>query len=345
MKFMKNAAARLFTVLSALVMLIAACPSVFAADSAKVGLSRTSVSIDVGESMSVKLLNATGKIKWAVSDSDIITYSKGKVTGLSEGKAYLYATNGGKRYKCLVTVHDVDDSVKADVSSITIKKGSSGKVLVFTGGKKVLAKCNAPGLISMSCGNIINNRFYLTIKGKKTGTCTLTVYNKKDPSECFKIKVKITDSGDSGSSGSAWGTSVTVGGSDNTDDSTALSEDEYIDEVIRLVNIERESEGLTPFVKNDDLCAVADVRAKELVKLFSHTRPDGTSCFTAFSEAGIKSGFMGENIAQGYRTPEEVVKGWMNSKLHRENILNSGFTDIGIGYDSASKSWVQEFMG
>lgn len=345
MRFLKNAAAKVLSVISALVMLTAACPSVFAADTDKPHLSHTSVEIDVGESQSVKLLDASGKIKWAVSDQDIITYSKGKVIALSEGKAYLYAINDGKKYKCLVNVYAPDDAIKADVSSITVKKGTTGKVLIFTGGKQVSVKCNAPALVSMSCGNVIDNRFYLNIKGKKTGSCTLTVFNKKDTSECFKIKVKVTDSASSSSEGSAWGTSVTVGGGTADNDGVAMSEEEYIDEVIRLVNIERESAGLAPFTKNDGLCTVADIRVKEVAKKFSHTRPDGTSCFTAFAEAGIKGGYMGENIAQGYRDPEEVVKGWMNSKPHRANILNSEFTDIGIGYDSSSKSWVQEFLG
>jgi uncharacterized protein YkwD len=47
--------------------------------------------------------------------------------------------------------------------------------------------------------------------------------------------------------------------------------------------------------------------------------------------AGYASGTWGENIAAGQRTPAEVVSSWMNSEGHRANILNSQFTEIGIG--------------
>ena len=47
---------------------------------------------------------------------------------------------------------------------------------------------------------------------------------------------------------------------------------------------------------------------------------------------GISYTSAGENIAQGQRTPEEVVQAWMNSAGHRANILNNGFTHIGVGY-------------
>ena len=40
----------------------------------------------------------------------------------------------------------------------------------------------------------------------------------------------------------------------------------------------------------------------------------------------------GENIAWGQKTPEEVMKGWMNSEGHRANILNKNYTSIGVGY-------------
>jgi len=87
--------------------------------------------------------------------------------------------------------------------------------------------------------------------------------------------------------------------------------------------------------------AAAQVRAKEIKTSFSHTRPDGRSCFTALDEAGASYMGAGENIAIGQRTPEQVVNDWMNSEGHRKNILNSNFKYIGVGVDGTA--WTQLF--
>ena len=121
------------------------------------------------------------------------------------------------------------------------------------------------------------------------------------------------------------------------------SDSDYISDVIDLVNQERAKEGLAALQTNDAIAEAARVRAKELLTLFEHTRPDGRSCFTALDEAGVRYYTAGENIAMGYSSPESVVKGWMNSPGHRANILNGSFTTIGVGYDSSKRCWVQLF--
>ena len=105
----------------------------------------------------------------------------------------------------------------------------------------------------------------------------------------------------------------------------------YEAEVLRLVNVERAKYGLSPLVMDKGVTAVAHLRAKEIVRSFSHTRPDGSSCFTAAKELGVSYRSAGENIAYGYATPSQVVNGWMNSEGHRKNILSSSFGKIGIG--------------
>ena len=121
----------------------------------------------------------------------------------------------------------------------------------------------------------------------------------------------------------------------------------YEDEVIRLVNAERAKYGLAALSKDNGAQNVAHVRAKEIVQSFSHTRPNGTSCFTAATELGVTYRSAGENIAYGYRTPEQVVTGWMNSEGHRKNILSSSYTKIGVGcYASGGVLyWSQFFIG
>lgn len=121
----------------------------------------------------------------------------------------------------------------------------------------------------------------------------------------------------------------------------------YEDEVIRLVNVERAKYGLSALQKEQGAVSVAHVRAKEIVQSFSHTRPDGSSCFTAAKELGVSYSAAGENIAYGYADPQQVVNGWMNSEGHRKNILSSSFSKIGVGCYSSGKVlyWSQFFIG
>lgn len=121
----------------------------------------------------------------------------------------------------------------------------------------------------------------------------------------------------------------------------------YEDEVIRLVNEERAKYGLSPLQKDEGAVKVAHLRAKEIVQSFSHTRPDGSSCFTAAKQLGVTYSTAGENIAYGYADPAQVVNGWMNSEGHRKNILSSSFTKIGTGcYRSGNVLyWSQFFIG
>ncbi len=126
-----------------------------------------------------------------------------------------------------------------------------------------------------------------------------------------------------------------------------LSNDFNIDEVIRLVNIERANAGLPSLKMSSVANSAAAVRANEIIVKFDHVRPNGQSCFSVLAEWGISSGYSGENIALGQRNPSEVVTAWMNSAGHKKNILNPNYTHIGIGYnlnDNVSIGWVQLFI-
>ena len=125
----------------------------------------------------------------------------------------------------------------------------------------------------------------------------------------------------------------------------AAAPEEFEAEVVRLVNIEREKNGLSALKSdNEKLNRAADIRAEELTTSFSHTRPSGADCFSVLIERGIKYCAAGENIAYGYRTPAEVVEGWLNSPGHRANILTGSFTHIGVGYNENGNYWVQLFI-
>lgn len=111
------------------------------------------------------------------------------------------------------------------------------------------------------------------------------------------------------------------------------------EQVIWAVNRERAAQGLSALAEDEELTRAACVRAKEIVSLFSHTRPDGSSCFTVSERA------YGENIAKGYATAEEVMAAWMRSDGHRENILRERFATIGVcAYRLGGVTyWVQLF--
>ena len=121
---------------------------------------------------------------------------------------------------------------------------------------------------------------------------------------------------------------------------------QFAAEVFRLTNIERQNNGLDDFSQNSALTATAAVRAAESIELFSHTRPDGRDCFSAFTENGVSFSRAAENIAYGQTTPAEVVAGWMNSPGHRANILNSNLGTLGTGVEMDSNGrlyWSQVF--
>lgn len=117
-------------------------------------------------------------------------------------------------------------------------------------------------------------------------------------------------------------------------------------QVVDLVNAERAKAGLNPVTVSLEVQNAAQVRASEIITSFSHTRPNGTSCFTALDEQGVRYTASGENIAGGQATPQAVMDGWMNSSGHRANILNANFTHIGVGYIEGGNyrtNWVQMF--
>jgi len=129
-----------------------------------------------------------------------------------------------------------------------------------------------------------------------------------------------------------------------TTDSSVLS---YEKEVVRLVNVERSKNGLSALKMNWELSRVARYKSQDMHDnhYFSHTSPRYGSPFNMIKNFGISYRTAGENIAKGYSTPQAVVTGWMNSSGHRANILNSSFTQIGVGYVANGNYWTQMFIG
>lgn len=106
-------------------------------------------------------------------------------------------------------------------------------------------------------------------------------------------------------------------------------------EVLSLVNQERVRNGLEKLTWGDTCADAAETRASELVDLYAHTRPDGSSWDTACdAPSGTTRYVEGENLAAGNSSvsPETTVAAWMNSEKHRENILNPNYTKLAVGF-------------
>ena len=123
-------------------------------------------------------------------------------------------------------------------------------------------------------------------------------------------------------------------------------------EVVEMVNAEREAEGLPPLKRTPQLDEAARYHAADMKQdnYFDHNSYDRVNnelqlaCNWATRVGNYYSGSstLGENIAFGYSSPEAVVEGWMNSSGHRANILSSNYQEIGVGY-GAGNIWVQDF--
>lgn len=119
------------------------------------------------------------------------------------------------------------------------------------------------------------------------------------------------------------------------------------DRVTTLTNAERTAAGCEELSIDERLRTAARGHSTDMAErdYFSHTTPEGDSPSDRAREAGFPSG-VGENIAMGYPTPKAVMDGWMGSDGHRDNLLNCGYTVIGVGlaYDGHGRAyWTQNF--
>lgn len=121
------------------------------------------------------------------------------------------------------------------------------------------------------------------------------------------------------------------------------------EEIVILVNEAREAEGLKPVYMVPYLCDVANVRVRECIFNFSHTRPGGESFVTALDDSLVPYSKAAENIAAGSDTAEATFNQWKNSPSHWASIMNPEYTHIGVAvsYDMNSEYkyyWEQFFV-
>jgi len=125
--------------------------------------------------------------------------------------------------------------------------------------------------------------------------------------------------------------------------------DVLADQVLQLVNLERAEAGVAPVVRSQPLSKLAGDYACRMIEggFFGHTDPASGYGPGERAVAG-KYVFwhVGENLAAGQPTAADVMRVWMESPSHRENILDPRWMDVGIAVRFGGEHsiyWVQEF--
>ncbi len=111
-----------------------------------------------------------------------------------------------------------------------------------------------------------------------------------------------------------------------------IVEEDLKKEIFEQTNKKRVEYDLSTLEYCKEIQDAADLRAKEISEYFSHTRPNGTTCYTAFDFMDYF--IAGENLIMAdnpLATAEIMLDTWMNSEGHRDNILLADFTSMAVG--------------
>lgn len=106
-----------------------------------------------------------------------------------------------------------------------------------------------------------------------------------------------------------------------------------VDKVISGTNNERQKLGLAPLKYNVSLSQSAAAKAQDMFanNYWAHNSPQGKTPWDFFKSAGYQYSVAGENLAKDFYDTDGLVKAWMNSPTHRDNIVNAKYQEIGIG--------------
>ena len=240
----------------------------------------------------------------------------------------------------------IEDQEKPVIKGVTNKEITVGDKINLQDG--ITATDNVDEKVEIKIEGTVNNKkagkynikVIASDKSGNTENATFTVTVK----EKTKVTTSTTSNGNSKTNESSTDKSKT---SVNSTDSakTAASSQKYIADILRLTNQYRAEVGVAALTLDSKLSAAAQKRATELVKTPSHTRPNGTSCFTVFNEYGIDAWTYGENIAYGQANGTSAAKWWRNSSGHYKNMTKKEYKKIGIGayYSGGRWYWVQLF--
>jgi uncharacterized protein YkwD len=101
-----------------------------------------------------------------------------------------------------------------------------------------------------------------------------------------------------------------------------------------LINQERQDRGLGPLSPQGQLATAGRNHSADMAcnSFFSHTGSDGSLPWDRVSALGYSYSAIAENIFAGSSNAQMAFDAWLSSPGHRDNMLNSTYTEIGIGY-------------
>ena len=122
----------------------------------------------------------------------------------------------------------------------------------------------------------------------------------------------------------------------------------WVTKVIQLVNTEREKQGIPALIQDPLLNQLAIIKVQDMLEhdYFDHKSPYYGQPWDMAGLYDYQFSSFGENIARYLSTPEATVKAWMASDTHRENILRTTYTHMGVAIkkdDNGRFYWVQLF--
>ena len=123
---------------------------------------------------------------------------------------------------------------------------------------------------------------------------------------------------------------------------------DFDQQMLDLVNQERAKSGASPLKLNEKLDKAADEHTQDQANSnkMSHSGSNGSKFGDRLKNDGYLFSFAAENVAAGQTDPIQVMKSWMNSPGHRENILNPKLAEIGVGSATSKDGklfWTQDF--
>ena len=181
--------------------------------------------------------------------------------------------------------------------------------------------------------------------GSYTGYFTLNNPNGRDvpigTEKTFWVKITVGSGGTTPqptSSGSVSTPVTSLGGGGNCSYSQNAG---YVNQIATLINQERANAGLPALASNSLLASAAQKHAADMACLgsISHTGSDGSSAYARILASGYAPSYA-EEIIYGGGGPQAAVTWWMSDQIHRDAILNSKSTEMGVGYAYFSMDYI-----
>ena len=119
--------------------------------------------------------------------------------------------------------------------------------------------------------------------------------------------------------------------------------------MLQQVNSARGRSGARPLTMCAPLTEASQRQSVDMsvTRTLSHVGADGSSISQRVANAGLGEwAALGENLASGFTTVDAAVRGLLQSPIHRANLLNGAFTNVGFGAASDKSGvlyWTQDF--